>query len=236
MAIRSIFGFNALGTLSPDGPTSIFSTLLSSNTGKLVTCGWGDFWEVLFIFWPSCFTWFFSYCLILSLGFFYHIFLQFRETKRHFSYVRHQRNEKSKLDLTPFQIVFSQFKGFRPFFSNFKFLRKWYEIDIFEFSGSPMTNDANIWHFYGSADFIYVFWFNKYGVVAHNAFMNWSIMHIPISQLHAQWHWCLHFSMSLNSQCFPQFHPTVMLVAYVNFFLIIIRQNFFPVSFSGRIS
>jgi hypothetical protein len=135
-----------------------------------------------------------------------------------------------------FQIVFSQFKGFQSFFSYFKFLRKWYEIDIFEFSGSPMTNDANIWHFYGSADFIYVFWFNKYGVVAHNAFMNWSIMHIPISQLHAQWHWCLHFSMSLNSQCFPQFHPTVMLVAYVNFFLIIIRQNFFPVSFSGRIS
>jgi hypothetical protein len=39
-----------------------------------------------------------------------------------------------------------------PFFSYFKFLRKWYEIDIFEFSGSPMTNDANIWHFYGSAD------------------------------------------------------------------------------------
>jgi hypothetical protein len=28
------------------------------------------------------------------------IFLQFRETERHFSYVRHQRNEKSKLDLT----------------------------------------------------------------------------------------------------------------------------------------
>jgi hypothetical protein len=26
-----------------------------------------------------------------------------------------------------------------------------------------MTNYANIWHFYGSADFIYVFWFNKYG-------------------------------------------------------------------------
>jgi hypothetical protein len=57
-------------TLSPDGPTSIFSTLLSSDTGKLVTSGWGDFWEVLFIFLPSCFTWFFSYCLILSLGFF----------------------------------------------------------------------------------------------------------------------------------------------------------------------
>jgi hypothetical protein len=30
----------------------------------------------------------------------HHIFLQFRETERHFSYVRHQRNEKSKLDLT----------------------------------------------------------------------------------------------------------------------------------------
>ena len=25
---------------------------------------------------------------------------------------------------------------------------------------------ANIWHFYCSADFVYVFWFNKYGVVA----------------------------------------------------------------------
>ena len=37
------------------------------------------------------------------------------------------------------------------------------------------------------------------------------IMHVPISELHAQWHWCLHFSMSLNSQCFLQFHPTVML-------------------------
>jgi hypothetical protein len=32
-----------------DCPTSIFSTLLSSDTGKLVTSGWGDFWEVLFI-------------------------------------------------------------------------------------------------------------------------------------------------------------------------------------------
>jgi hypothetical protein len=34
------------------------------------------------------------------------------------------------------------------------------------------------------------------------------IMHDPISELHAQWHWCLHFSMSLNSQRFLQFHPT----------------------------
>jgi hypothetical protein len=31
---------------------------------------------------------------------------------------------------------------------------------------SPQTNDANILHFYGSAYFVYVFWFNKYGVVA----------------------------------------------------------------------
>jgi hypothetical protein len=37
------------------------------------------------------------------------------------------------------------------------------------------------------------------------------IIHIPISELHAQWHWCLHFNMSLNSERFPQFHPTVML-------------------------
>jgi hypothetical protein len=49
-SFRSMFGFNALGTLSPDDPTSIFSTLLSSDTGKLVTSGWGDFWEVVFIF------------------------------------------------------------------------------------------------------------------------------------------------------------------------------------------
>ena len=60
------------------------------------------------------------------------------------------------------------------------------------------------------------------------------IIHIPISELHAQWHWCLHFNMSLNSERFPQFHPTVMLVpmvAYVNFSFILIRQNFFPVFF-----
>jgi len=35
---------------------------------------------------------------------------------------------------------------------------------------------------------------------------------------------------------FLQFHPTVILVAYVNSCFIIIRQNFFPVSFSSRIS
>ena len=34
----------------------------------------------------------------------------------------------------------------------------------------------------------------------------------------------------------PSFHPTVMLVAYVNSYFIIIRQNFFPVSFSSKIS
>ena len=56
------------------GPTSIFSTLLSSDTSKFVFSGWGDYREVLFIFLPSCFTWFFSYCLILSLGFFLPLF------------------------------------------------------------------------------------------------------------------------------------------------------------------
>ena len=53
--------------------------------------------------------------------------------------------------------------------------------------------------------------------------------HNSISELHAQ---C---RMSLNSQRFLQFHPTVMLVVYVNSCFIIIRQNFFPVSFSSRI-
>jgi len=62
------------------------------------------------------------------------------------------------------------------------------------------------------------------------------IMHVPISELHAQWHWCLHFRMSLNSQRFLQFHPTVMLMAYDNSCFIIIRQNSLPVSFSSRIS
>jgi hypothetical protein len=76
--------------------------------------------------------------------------------------------KKQVIDRTKFKA--SQFKGFQPFFSYFKFLRKWYEIDIFQFSGSPMTNDANICHFYGSADFVYVIWFNKYGVVASSYF------------------------------------------------------------------
>jgi hypothetical protein len=53
----------------------------------------------------------------------------------------------------------------------------------------------------------------------------------PISELHAQWH----YSMSLNSQRFLQFHPTAMLVTYDSFCFIIIRQNFFLVSFSSRI-
>ena len=44
-------------------------------------------------------------------------------------------------------------------------------------------------------------------------------------------------AMSLvNSQRFLLFHPTVMLIAYVNCCFIIIRQNVFPVSFSSRIS
>ena len=53
------------------------------------------------------------------------------------------------------------------------------------------------------------------------------LMHVPISQLHAQWH----FSTRLNSQRFLQFHPTVKMVACVNFCFIIIRQNFFPAFF-----
>ena len=53
------------------------------------------------------------------------------------------------------------------------------------------------------------------------------IMHVSISELHAQWHWSLRFL---------QFHPTVLLVVFVNSCCIIIRQNFFPVSFSSRIS
>ena len=57
------------------------------------------------------------------------------------------------------------------------------------------------------------------------------IMHVPISDIHAQWHWCLDFSMNLNSQRFLQFHPTVMSVAYVNSCFNIIRQNSFPVFF-----
>ena len=40
---------------------SIFPTLLSSDTGKLVTSGWDDFWEVLFICLPSCFTFILSH-------------------------------------------------------------------------------------------------------------------------------------------------------------------------------
>jgi hypothetical protein len=57
------------------------------------------------------------------------------------------------------------------------------------------------------------------------------IIHIPISEINAQWH----FSMSLNSQRFLQFHPTVILVAYVNSCFIIIRQSFLFVSFSSYI-
>jgi hypothetical protein len=41
--------------------------------------------------------------------------------------------------------------------------------------------------------------------------------------------------MSLNSQRFLQFHPTAMLVTYGTSCFIIIRQNFFPISFSSRI-
>jgi hypothetical protein len=40
---------------------------------------------------------------------------------------------------------------------------------------------------------------------------------------------------TLNSQRFLQFHPTAMLVTYGSSCFIIIRQKFFPVSFSGRI-
>ena len=52
------------------------------------------------------------------------------------------------------------------------------------------------------------------------------IMHVPISEVHARWH----FSMCLNSQRFLQFHPTAMLVAYANSCYIIIRQNFFLIT------
>ena len=51
------------------------------------------------------------------------------------------------------------------------------------------------------------------------------IIHVPISELHAQWH----YSMSLSSQRF------LLLLTYGNSCFIIIRQNFFPVSFSSRI-
>jgi hypothetical protein len=44
------------------------------------------------------------------------------------------------------------------------------------------------------------------------------------------------FSTSLNSKHLLQFHPTVMLVAYVNSYFITSRQNFFHVSFSSTIS
>ena len=57
------------------------------------------------------------------------------------------------------------------------------------------------------------------------------IMHVLISEVHAQWHWCLHFSMSLNSQRFLQFHPTVMSVAYFISCFITIRKHVFPVPF-----
>ena len=49
------------------------------------------------------------------------------------------------------------------------------------------------------------------------------IIHVPISEINAQWH----FSMSLNSQRFLQFHPTAILVAYANSCFIIIRQAFY---------
>jgi hypothetical protein len=62
------------------------------------------------------------------------------------------------------------------------------------------------------------------------------IMHVPISVLHVQWHWCLRFNRSLNSQRFLQFHPTIMLVTYVDSCFIIILRNFFLVSLSSRIS
>ena len=49
------------------------------------------------------------------------------------------------------------------------------------------------------------------------------IIHVPISELHAQWH----LSISLNSQRFLQFHPTVMLVAYINSCFILMRKTSF---------
>ena len=54
----------------------------------------------------------------------------------------------------------------------------------------------------------------------------------PNFQATSEWH----LIMSLSCQWFLQFHPKVLLVAYVNSCFIIIRQNFFPVSVSLRIS
>ena len=51
----------------------------------------------------------------------------------------------------------------------------------------------------------------------------------------AQWHGCLHFSMSLNSQHFLQFHPTITSVVYFNSCFIIISQASFLFPFSSRI-
>ena len=49
------------------------------------------------------------------------------------------------------------------------------------------------------------------------------IMHVSISELHVKWY----YIMSLNSSCFLQFHPTVMLVAYVNSCFIIFAKASF---------
>ena len=53
------------------------------------------------------------------------------------------------------------------------------------------------------------------------------IIHVPISEPHAQWHWCLHFSMSLNSQRFLQFHPTIIFFSqeFCLFVMVIYRRT-----------
>jgi hypothetical protein len=73
------------------------------------------------------------------------------------------------------------------------------------------------------------------------------IKHVPVFELHAQWH----FSMSLNSQhvlqcnshvgglCWFLFYSLILLEKETTSFLFLflrIPQNFFPVSFSSRIS
>ena len=53
------------------------------------------------------------------------------------------------------------------------------------------------------------------------------IIHVPISELHAQWH----FSMSLNSQRFLQFHPTSCWWPMIIIFLLWFAKTSFPILF-----
>ena len=54
------------------------------------------------------------------------------------------------------------------------------------------------------------------------------IMHVPISKLHAQW---LILQHEFELSTFPSIPPNDLWVAYVNSCFIIIRQDFYPVSF-----